>query len=572
MIGGFTRLASGELSGRHAYGLPCGCGKTVAVRAWCGTLIRAGLPYSVMITASRIDELDDIYRQLIAEGVPPDAVGLIHSEPAGHRFTPPTTDNQRRQILIVTHMRLKKGGGLDHDELLYRGRSRDVVLWDEACIISSSRGIGFESLAGAIGWVENVAAAGEPDAPLARLARWATRCWSVIQRERRAQRDDPRRKPELLSLPALTERQAAEFRVALLPPRDLLDPLEVLIEIHAEQLRLLGTGQGGGGVLTYTISVPPTLRHVAILDASAPIRELVKEDPTIAVDPWFAGRAIKRYSRVTIRHWRMSGGRQRMEAAFGGRREDRVVSKEIAARVLALGPDEAVLFFTHKKRGKIDMAEVLKGDLRAAGIDLDATVPDPADPEKRLPRFCWLTHGRETASNRYKHCSHVFFVGTTHLPDVAAAGQLVGQRDDLLSPLPHSRIADIQASEKANNIYQGLHRAACRDTVDGEAKATTVHVILWDAKPVALAASLMPGCRIEPWRTEAEAEETRTEAAAEAILAFLGGLPEGTGKVSIKAVKAAYGVAVGHKIWCIARDRACSRAGWKVAGRSLIRG
>ena len=569
MIGGFTMLATGELTGRHAYSLPCGSGKTVAVRAWCGSLIRADLPYSVMITASRIEELDDIYKQLVAEGIPPEAIGLIHSEPDVHRFTAPTPGNNDRQILIVTHMRLKKGGGLDHETLRYRGRTRDVVLWDEACIVSSSRGVGYQGLAGAIGWIEKVVDAGEQDDDRVKLAAWLRRCWKVVEREKRAQRDDPQRKPEPLRLPLLTERQTAEF-LAALPPGDLLEPVKLLLQMHTEQLRLLGSGQGGGGVLTYTITVPPALRNVAILDASAHIRELVKEDPTIQLDDRFCHRIIKRYSNVTIRHLKMSGGRDRMEKEFGRRRDARTVSREIAASVALIPPNEAVLIFTHKKRGKLDMAEVLRGDLRAYGIDIDAMVSSP-NGLGLVPRFNWLTHGRETASNRYKHCSHVFFIGTVHLPDVVAAGQLVGQRDELLSHVTHEQIAEVQRSEIANNLYQGLHRAACRDTVNGEAKATTVYVILDKRKPIDLVASLMPGCRVERWETEADAEATKTDLAIRQIVAFLHGLGEDVDRISVKAVKTSLGGDVTEKVWRRARDHACVEAGWKIAGRSLVR-
>ncbi|MFL9824706.1 hypothetical protein [Rhodoplanes sp. SY1] len=566
MTGDFTMLATGELTGRHAYALPCGCGKTIAVRAWCGTLVRAGLPYSVMITASRIEELDDIYKQLIAEGIPSAMIGIIHSEPAGHRFTAPTTDNDERQILIVTHMRLKGAGGLDQDALTYRGRPRDVVLWDEACIVSSSRSVGHRGLVGAIGWIENVA---EEDERLVVLSRWLQRCRAAIDREKKAQRADPRRKPEPLRLPALTEGQAAGF-LAMLQTEDLLEPVRVLIQMHTEQLRLLGSGQGGGGVLTYTITVPPSLSNVAILDASAHIRELVKEDPTIHLDEWFRHRTIKQYSRVAIRHLGRSGGRDAMTKEFSKRREDRTLSKEIAAQIRPLPAGEAVLIFTHKKRGKFDMAEVLRGDLRAFGIDVDAMVPNPNGPGL-VPRFNWLTHGRETASNHYKHCSHVFFVGTVHLSDVVAAGKLVGQRDDLLSHVTREQIKEVQRSEIANGLYQGLHRAACRDTVDGQAKATTVYVILHDRKAIDLVASLMPGCRVERWETEAEAEETKTDMAVRKIVGFLRGLRDGVDRVSVKIAKAALGSDVTEKVWRRARDRACTEAGWEASGRSLVR-
>ena len=75
----FTMLANGHDRGRFCYDLACGAGKTQAIIAWCATLIKSGLPYSVAVCSSKVEALCDIRNQMIKNGVPAEKIGLLGS-------------------------------------------------------------------------------------------------------------------------------------------------------------------------------------------------------------------------------------------------------------------------------------------------------------------------------------------------------------------------------------------------------------------------------------------------------------------------------------------------------------
>jgi hypothetical protein len=124
----YSAMARGEITGRFAFDLPTGCGKTQSVVAWCQAVHECQSGHSVVIAASKVEELCDIKRNLIDKGVPADRIGLIHSKAydpdyaeewlqtrnpqvfkatAGRReyaSLPSTSDNETRPFLLVTVM------------------------------------------------------------------------------------------------------------------------------------------------------------------------------------------------------------------------------------------------------------------------------------------------------------------------------------------------------------------------------------------------------------------------------------------------------------------------------------
>jgi hypothetical protein len=109
LVGGFTFLAFGLKKGRYAYSLPTGMGKTQSIVAWCAALHELGYSdVSVAVAAGKVEALCQLKRDLIVNGVPPEAIGLIHSYeyqagltgelPNGYASEPPTRDNDDRQL------------------------------------------------------------------------------------------------------------------------------------------------------------------------------------------------------------------------------------------------------------------------------------------------------------------------------------------------------------------------------------------------------------------------------------------------------------------------------------------
>lgn len=66
MLQEMTDYATGAISGRRAFSLGTGCGKTSAIIAWITALHRLGYHWvSVSVSASKVEALCDLKRQLL---------------------------------------------------------------------------------------------------------------------------------------------------------------------------------------------------------------------------------------------------------------------------------------------------------------------------------------------------------------------------------------------------------------------------------------------------------------------------------------------------------------------------
>ena len=138
-----------------------------------------GAPYRVTILAERVEELCDLWRALVDEkGVPAEAIGLYHrkayredkaddarhgrlSEKDAQRYAslPATRDWQSRPILLTTHQRLKLDGVDRIGPNYYRTPDggvgeRDVMIWDESLLVTSSRAMRLVDIESALRWLE----------------------------------------------------------------------------------------------------------------------------------------------------------------------------------------------------------------------------------------------------------------------------------------------------------------------------------------------------------------------------------------------------------------------------------
>jgi len=153
-----TSMARGKLRGRWAFGLPTGMGKTSAIIAWIATLAALKLDHiSVAVSASKVEALCQLKRDLIKQGVAEKRIGLLHSYRYSPRMNPgdgwasePSTEDSDRQIMLVTHSRVHNAGRVRQFGE-FNGQPRDLLLYDESLIVSESTGVQLRELRGAIG-------------------------------------------------------------------------------------------------------------------------------------------------------------------------------------------------------------------------------------------------------------------------------------------------------------------------------------------------------------------------------------------------------------------------------------
>ncbi len=571
IVGRMTMLATGAVAGRYAYGLATGCGKTRSIIAWCTALARLKKPYSVVICCSKVDALCEIKEALLEAKVPEEMIGIRHSYAVGQNGAkfPATADNENRQILLVTHARVRgKSNRSEYDS--YRGKPRSLLVWDESLLTGEHQVVEVLDFERALGSLRPILDRNRATPDQARAIQYLEACWEVLSEELASQERD-HHKPLPVRLDPLCPDDLAQMTEALGAIKDSATAVEFL-KISQAPLRVIANSGFEDAYIKYDLAVPPELNRVAILDASYPIRELERLDTTINEDPAFKAilerGPIKRYDAVAIHWMNHASGRGAMTKDFGLPRRGRKISREVVEVLKSIPQGEAAIVFTFKKRGKVDMNETLRDDLKAVGIDPDEKMPDGQD------RFIWLTWGQETATSKHSYAKNVVFAGVLHRSESDLAGAMIAQKDELTCDVTKGDISSVQRSEVAHYVYQAISRSACRITQGGQGLATNVWIFHWEEKVKEILREVMPGVCFREWQGIVLGKtKTKTEERAKLIAEYLEGLPKDTQRVSIRFVKDALGLHdIKGKQFNEARKRALQMAhNWDLEDRSFVR-
>ena len=620
----FTLKAQNKLSGRHQVTLAPGVGKTEGIVSWLQALVESGHDHiGVAVAASKVEELCNIKRSLLAAGVPARKVGLWHEYkhdpevaaafvrreidqlPKGKASEP--SEGHGRQILLITHARIMTSPEPDTYRL-YQGRPR-MVVYDEALVKSKAMSVPLKRIKGAISSVEDQIKSGSDlDAKEALAYLEHVRDVALAADEKL----DQAGQGQILDLPHITLEAIERFSDAL--PNDAwTEPLKTVLEISANDLKVVKQVNGLGGLVTYDIVIPRVLDNVAILDASYPVRDLVKRDHEIIPGERskdlrlaFADvldiasmdlSKIKRYDNVEVRQMRVHGGRTTMEEHFNvsrreARREDNKVCQEITDVISSIPGDQAILIFTFKDRenSKSRFSQTIQDHLEDAGIDLKAEV------EER-PRINILTWGQETAINDYAHCRHVILAGVIRRDRLELEGAILGQVDKLDTQVTSQEVSQADLGEVLHSIYQALNRGTCRNTINGQAAPMTGWIMHRNTNIQEPLSRIMPGIRWGRWKpnhfTEDEAKEGAIEKATQAIVDYLApsetrnapierspyGDSAGFAKISFRQLRKNLNMANGQsqavadRTWTVARQSADERLQgiWRIEGASYVR-
>jgi hypothetical protein len=573
VICGFTALATGERHGRYAYALPCGTGKTEAVIAWITEASQLDRAYSVMVCATKVEELCEIKRRLLANGVAEADVGLMHSYEYPRKASlPATDDNDNRRYLLVTHQRVK-GTQRAETYSTYRGLPRELVIWDESLLVSHHTAIEQVDLKQSIDWVAAELERKNPPENLKAAVAYLQYGYAEVMADYERQKRSKKAAPIPVNLSDRRSAEELSRMLSAIPNRDAAKYAKQFLEISQEQLRAV-YASGGGGYIQYDIVVPPEFKNIAVLDASYIIRKLGRLDPSIKIDPAYAKIErrgdIKRYDQVAIFQLRHASGRGATERSFAQRRaEDRKVSQEVLHVLNWVPDDEGVILFTFKQNTlrDVNIVQVLKDDMLAAGLDPDAKLANGK------PKYVFLTWGQETATSAYKHCANVLFAGVLHRDLHDLRGAIAGQSDNLLVDINDSDLLSVRTSEICYRLHQAVNRSAMRDTVNGQAPHTDVWLIhpSRDIRPTL--DKVMPGVSWVDWEGKYLPTKTdQTEKEADALVTFLSRLEITTKRIAIRTVKKAIGSKLSNQPFQTARADALARLGsWKVEGSSFVR-
>lgn len=576
----FTGYATGTLRGRVAFPLPTGMGKTSGVAAFIAASHRLGYRVPIAVAASRVQALISLREELLALDVPQADIGIAHRDPSAKVASTGCRPEDGRLIQLVTHARVRMGQEYLGLFQQFEGQPRALLVYDETMFRSDAFAFSELSVRAA---VEGLAPFVEAKPELAPVVAYLKGAVGAIQQRLSKTSRLGHAAGLPLELPEVHAEVLELWRTIVGRsgrPRSDVEALQQLLEVSQLPLQVLAM-PGGGGAVALRAAVSDQLENVVILDASAPIRQLVALDPTVRLYGPMPDN-LKSFEEVEVSQLLAAGGRTSMEQGFSSSRaETSKAAREVVAVVadeLAQDPSRCFLVFTFKRSSiqALDMQSCLKAALRDASIDPEELVQTR---EGLRSRFNFLHWGQHEGINGFEFCETVILAGVLHRAHLDIAAAIRGQRGDLTSPTSHDLVTKVVKSEVAHCVYQAASRGACRRVDEGRAKAMRLWLIHYDPDLKNCLEPVMPGARWafrEPRFLKKSTLGQRGSEMRGRILEALRGLPEEVQKVSTLALKRTMGVETTEQA-----KKAFTRAlkcldvqlhGWTLQGRSLVRG
>jgi hypothetical protein len=509
LMDNLSRLAFKETTGRFAWALPVGCGKTQSTMHWCAKMLEANFDFGVAIACGQVSALNDMNDFFVRQlHVQQDLIGTLVSKDVADEVSGRLTfDGNDFPILLVTHARIHMGS----DELprywQHKGRSRDLLIFDESLISSKSVMVvaaevenSFDILTGRLSRHQLHSISQEFYRTVQYLIGSFQIAIKTIQHDIKefvVNHDEgtpvpsERRYANVKLDPVNVDKFAGELEV--LKAQDWSKPLLAFLDLCGTTMRLVCPIGQKDSVLSYTVTVPEEISNIVVLDASSPIRLLVSMDKhtiTLAEELPLIKQAgvtslseLFDYSNVSLHVYKAGGGYDSFQKDKKNRRV-----KDAIGLLKNIPKDEAALFYVFKRRrlqDKKDLLEILKKELKRQGYDLNSS------------HLCIETFGRETSLNNYAHCQHVIFVGTPwqNLHDLIA--KALGQMRDIYRHLHDETVTELNLSEAAYRFHQGMGRGSMRKNgPDGRPQKMSAYCFLTDEQRAALVPMLkrvLPG-------------------------------------------------------------------------------
>lgn len=591
IISHYVDIGIGEISGRYAFALPTGLGKTQSIIAFISALSELGYDdISVAVCTSKIEALCDLKRALERQGVSPDSIGLVHSYKyedsiakaylsGEHELPPlyaslPSTDVNTiggRQFLLLTHQRVKGKYGIDRFNV-YKGQPRDLFIWDESLIVSDTFTFDADEMDASLAFFET-REKGRTEVrqeAVIYLREGIDMIKTEIRRQQEGRHENV--KPRVIRFSPLESHEIGDYKDSL-GEEEVAEPLKGLLDVSQESLRVLTNVEQRGGVLTYNLVVPKELTNMVILDASHNIRELANMDDTIkAVD---LNKDLVSYENVTVNQLRYPSGRASMKKEFKKRSRQRKITKEIASVIKSIPDNEGILIFVFKEKFDVDYKDILLKDLRKYGIDTEKQIKVTIGDSVCLkPRFVILTWGNETSLSQHSYCCNVILAGVLHRSHLDIGSAIVGQKQDLTMPLNSRDIRRVLQSEVVHCVYQAMSRGSCRVIVGSKTKPMNVWLI--HSRDIRhLISEVMPALNWRDWegRYLKPIVEPKTKPLSVTISEQIDQYTlKGLAKVSIKRLKQDLRVTdIAPRTFFRALDMSLKNTDWERIGRSIER-
>lgn len=463
------RMAAGlELTNFYVSFLPAGMGKTTTLVESIKALVSLDQfsQVGVIIFLSRLEEV----RTLIsAMGLSDDQFAVIASEGKEENKLGRQDDKTLARVLFTTHKGLEARSAngtkfADMNRLFFRGKPRQVRVWDEAILPSKNVTLGrfeIERL------LHGFSKAGHGDIAKA-LDDW---CGSLKNSS----------EGNLIQVPEL-ENDGDEFRAVFEKDSERLT-VKCLIDLSGRVLRVHSDNTGNTAI-GYEDVLPADIAPLLILDASGQQRKTYELWYKDRKRLFFLSSPQKTYEGLTVHHWNKGFGKI---AHLQG--QGLILADGVARTVNGISQDDEVLVIHFKQTGNMPNM--------------------PQEITKRLvgnvDRVKFCNWGRETATNDYCKSRHVILAGVPQYPSSqyeATARGAKGSRTDDDTNLKD--VHDTRLGEVAHRILQAANRGMVRKCVDGGCPPDCHLYVAFSTHaskgiPDAILRRIFPRAKFEPW-------------------------------------------------------------------------
>ena len=548
LLGSMTAMATGDLQGRWAFGLQTGIGKTTCTISWLAALAKLGFAgrVTVAVASNEAEALCEIVDALKELKVDLGLVGLLHRVPtARYPATPAAID---RPILLLCHTRVKTKF---LEQFKCNGIMRDVLIYDESLVTSSSSICSasmLQTVAGsaALQCKRNDAYRAENGA----LSQWLDEVENAVAQELTTLKAQQVAQ-SVIHFPRRPQETLDAF--ALVPLAKKNETVQGLIRMAQTPVKV--SNFADKGILTYQVSVPSELSNIIILDASNPIRDLVKHDESVRdaeqelpafKQLGFPLISLKCYDGSVIYRMNAHGGKTSMVKSFkAAHRKQYSVCTDVVDVLKEIPEEENTLLVVFKpsyeKTGPENFVKVLEETINDAGLKdtLNGLVKmhnmhnreSQDGPKRKHPRVSITTWGLHKGTNKYSHCQNIILVGIVHRDLLDIQGTMHGQQRDIQTEVSRKQLLDLQLSEVAHDAFQAIGRAQCRTVIDGVALPVKVWLIHYSTNLQTKLESVLPGAVWKKWETRyvevtKDKEPGTIQTAALALSRYLAGCYE----------------------------------------------
>lgn len=593
ILDSMTHMAQGTLTGRWAFGLQTGLGKTTCAMSWIAALHQLGMTggVSVVVAAQDVESLCEAYDELLRLGVDQNEIGLLHrKQNARHAVT---TNATQKPILLLCHARVKDKF---LEQFYYQGEMRNLLIYDESLITTASSLCSTRLLQDIAGGLANRCKRDEDfREAYGELSEWMSEVDEAVANETQRMKDIdiqqsvmkfPHRSQETLDrFAALVSGKNGE-------PRN--ETIETFIQLAPTPVKLTNF-QKSGTVIGFHITVPNELKNIIILDASHPIRDLVREDPSVIdaeeVLPSLKNlgcslSSLKQYAGTTIYQMSAGGGRVSLTNAFSDDdKSNRRICKEIVDVLKSIPPDQSTLIIAfrsvYQRKGVPHFVNILESAITNAGLGAMQNQHSVATvPATGKPRISIITWGQHKGTNKYKHCSNLIMAGILHRNPLDILGVVAGHAGDIAHESTKKRLRDLQLSEVAHDAFQAIGRICCRTVVNGVAMPANIWLIHYGNGLQAKLAPVMQGAVWAKWLTKYDEipknqEPGKVHIAGKAIANYIHTLATESA-ITTRSIRRVVGESSRLKPTSFTRSidealRLCPNWKRSITGRSLVR-